>query len=518
MKRTISLSLVLVLIFSMVITALSVSAAEIPFAPVGAENPYAADGATPFDYDGSEILDVPQIRVTTEDGNGTELEKADDYVNAHITIMDTDRSVLEDDCQFKVRGNSTAMTHIKKKPFTFKFAKKKDVLGMGKGKKWALLSNPYDPTLLRNYLTFELARELRIEYTSEQKFVELWVDGSYRGCYCLYEPVQEGKDRVNIDIESNDGKKDFLLEYESGRNEDDVTYLTVDGLRFAASDPDEPSEDQVAYMTEKLTEVFSVCKNGTPEEIAEVIDVDSFVRYYLLNEFVKNMDFGFSSAFYYYKDGKLYAGPPWDYDLSTGNLNPDIGSTSAANANKTDGLIQQNANIYRYFGKKDWFMEKVKDTYSEHAEYFASIGAQGGLLDQYYAANKGVIDRNYTVWRIYQMLNYQKPPFPTYQPNLDYLRNWLYERDQWMADSFGIYDYEYRVGDADGNSNVEINDVTIIQRLLLDMVKDDDGMIALRSSLSGNELSIADATIIQRYLAEMKTPYEVDYLKTVKLR
>ena len=126
-------------------------------------------------YEG-ENLDVPQIRITTENGNGTTLQKEDGYQNATISITDTDGSVLSDSVQFKVRGNTTAMKTVLKKAYTFKFGKKKNVLGMGSGKKWSLIANAFDPTLLRNYTAFELARELGLEYTSNQKFVELFHD------------------------------------------------------------------------------------------------------------------------------------------------------------------------------------------------------------------------------------------------------------------------------------------------------------------------------------------------------
>lgn len=134
----------------------------------------------------------------------------------------------------KVRGNTTALYWVDKKSFTFKFSKKKDVLGMGKGKKWAIVANTFDPTLLRNYLAFETANELEIPYTSNHKFVELWLDGSFRGNYVLFEPVQQGEDRVDIDIKSNNGMKDFLVEYETEtamQNPND-TYFKAANQRF----------------------------------------------------------------------------------------------------------------------------------------------------------------------------------------------------------------------------------------------------------------------------------------------
>ena len=160
----------------------------------------------------AQVPQVPQIHIETENGNGTALEKADGYVQAKISITDPDGSVLEDNVSFKVRGNTTALYWVKKKAYTFKFAKKKELYGMGKGKKWVLLANAFDPTLMRNYLAFDTARELGFAYVPGQKITELWIDGAFRGCYTLMTPVQEGKDRVDINIENG---KDFMVELES---------------------------------------------------------------------------------------------------------------------------------------------------------------------------------------------------------------------------------------------------------------------------------------------------------------
>ena len=67
------------------------------------------------------------------------------------------------------------------------------------------------------------------------------------------------------------------------------------------------------------------------------------------------------------------------------------------------------------------------------------------------------------------------------------------------------------LGDADGDGEISILDVTVIQRVLVDIISDDDGMIALRSAMEdGEELSITDATVIQRYLAWINVYYPVD--------
>lgn len=485
MKRTLALILALTALFSFLC---------IPTAANAAEN-----------------STVPKIEITTDAGNGLSLEKADGYVGAHITITDADGSVTDDAITLKVRGNSTAMEHVTKKSFNFKFAKKTEVLGMGKGKKWAMLANCFDPTLLRNYLAFDLAQELGLPYTSQQRYAELWLDGSYRGCYTVYEPVQEGRDRVDIDIESNDGKKDFLLEYESSRTEADVSYVSAGGLRFAMSDPDEPNDDQLVYVTDILNNIVNTLKNGTEEEIRQVIDVDSFAKFYLLNEYAKTGDFGLSSVFFFYKDDVLYAGPAWDYDLALGNLNGDLNSTAAKQGSRSDGIMQADKNFYRYLTNKDWFQTEIKRVYAQHYDTMENISADGGRLDTLRAENQALFDRNFKTWSVSRWwLNYQKPPLITYDDNYDFLKNWCAERHRWLSDYYGLYRYSYLRGDSDGNGEVNILDATLIQRVLADVQSDDDGIIALRSSLSGDTLDITDATYLQRYIAQMPTPYPIN--------
>ena len=466
----------------------------------------------------SELI-VPQIRITTEEGNGASLQKDDGYVDAVVTITDTDGSVLSDTCSFKVRGNTTAMTFVQKKAYTFKFEKKKDVLGMGKGKKWALLANAFDPTLLRNYMANEFARHLELPYTSEHRIVEVIVDDSYRGCYELYEPIQEGKDRVNIDIESNDGKQDFLIEYEAQRVEEDTTYFTIDGLRFIASDPDEPDDDQLQYIVDTMTQIINTLKNGSREEIEAVIDVPSFSKFYLLNEYLKTFDFDMSSVFFFYQDGKLYAGPAWDYDMSTGNTNADLNSSRAKATAASDGILQNNRNIYKHLCNKSWFMDEVKQVYEENYDYMVSISADGGLLDTWSNSYMELFTRNASVWTWSRWwYNYQKKPLPTYAENMNYLKNWLNERNAWLYDYFDLFSYEFLRGDADGNGAVESIDATCIQRALVGLHVVDDGKIAIRAAMKDNELNITDVTVLQRYLAKMGNPYQLDTVCKVKLR
>lgn len=453
-------------------------------------------------------VSVPKIEINTKNSNGTALQKADGYVNAEIKITDTDNSVLGGSVLFKVRGNSTAMAGIAKKSFTFKFDKKNSVLGMGKGKKWALLANCFDPTLLRNYTAFELAREMGIPYTSEQRIAELWLDGEYRGCYTVYEPVQEGKDRVDIDIESNGGKNDFLVELESTRVEDDVTYITTGGIRFAVSEPEEPDEDQTAYISSVMADIVNTLQNGDERQIRSKIDVDSFAKFYFLNEFIKNQDFGYSSVFFFYKNGKLYAGPPWDYDLSLGNVNGELNSANAKAASVSDGIMQYNKNLYRWLCGKNWFLNEVKLAFLKNYGYIKNISADGGMLDSLRTQYNGVIDRNFQKWSVKKWwLNYQRIPFNTYDENYAFLKQWTAERTAWLSDYYGVNENSYVLGDTNRDFLVTISDVTVAQQVLADLpVASFNGAAA---DVDGNGLNIENITSIQRCIAGFDEPYSI---------
>lgn len=502
---------VAILLSCAVISPYAVETGEQEYLVSGEKSQIVSVGAELDDTSVGELVSsVPVIRITTENGNGTQLLKSDGYVNAQISITDTEGATLSNSVLLKVRGNSTAIDSIPKKAFTFKFDKKTEVLGMGKGKKWALLANCFDPTLLRNYLVFDFAQKMELPYTSEQRFLELWLDGAYRGCYTLYEPVQEGKDRVDIDIESNDGKKDFLLEYEASRKEDDVTYINVGGLRFALSDPEEPDSEQLSYITDVMTDIINTLKAGDETAIRQKIDVDSFAKFYLLNEYAKTADFGLSSVFFFYKDGKLYAGPPWDYDLALGNLNGELNSASAKAASVSDGILQEQKNFYRWLCNKDWFKKEIKRFYYQYYPYIESISADGGLLDTLRDRYADTFAENFKTWRVNRWwLNYQKVPFSTYDENFNFLKSWCAERNAWLTEYYGIIPDATLLGDADHDREITVYDATVILRHLVNipMTLSVDEKAA---DVDGNGIvEVMDATFLQRYLCDMEVRYPV---------
>ena len=130
---------------------------------------------------------VPRMNITL---NGVSLEEINagskdvKYEGNWLDLYEGDEKTLEaSGVRVKGRGNATWEWAPDKKPYKIKFEKKVDLFGLGKAKKWNLLANYMDDSNLRNDTAFYIANMLGMEYAYSGKYVELYVDGEYRGLY-----------------------------------------------------------------------------------------------------------------------------------------------------------------------------------------------------------------------------------------------------------------------------------------------------------------------------------------------
>jgi hypothetical protein len=374
-----------------------------------------------------KTAEVPQVYISTNNEDGNELLKMTGYVSSSVSVVDTDGSVLTASGNIKVRGNSTA--YAEKKPYNIKFDKKQNVFGFGSAKKWALLANAYDPTMMRNNIAQQFAKNVGLDYTSNIKTVEVWIDGFYKGCYDFVESVEVGSTRVDINIEGNN---DFLLEREKNRVEEGVSYVTSDGIRFSVNEPETPTQEQLSYISEKLDNVTDTLKTLDYNAIKDVIDIDSFAKFYVVNEIVRPADFAFSSTRYYYKGGKLYAGPCWDYDISSGN--------TITKGYKS--MPVRDAQFYNYLFQTEEFVTAVKNCLRDNYDYIENIAAKNGLIDTMLKQNGNVYSRNYsdTDWMLEKCYytNHTRIPDSTLEENMAFCKQWFKDRINYIFDYYDV--------------------------------------------------------------------------------
>lgn len=272
----------------------------------------------------------------------------------------------------KGRGNYT-WNKTDKQGFSLKLEKKEDLLGMGKSKKWALVGNTTDPTMLRNTLAYYLGETSGLDYTPEGEVVDFFVNGEYFGAFALTEKIDIDEERVNIkdlenEIEALDPTEKhgsqrtkkvnnkLTIKYYSGvENPEDITggyiieyemsdrykdepcgFAIKQGLStnyYVIKSPEYASEAQVTYIATLVQNMEDAIynKNGkhptTGKPYTDFIDLDSLVRKYWIDEISKNFD-GAKTSHYLYKPAdsqseKLFVGPVWDYDIAFGIRSPE---------------------------------------------------------------------------------------------------------------------------------------------------------------------------------------------------
>lgn len=306
---------------------------------------------------------VASVFIATESGNLDFVHaKKGNEENGFIEIADPlGITVWEGELEIKGRGNST--WEMEKKPYNIKLAKKVDLFGMGKTKKWSLIANHGDASLIRNVLAYEAAERAGMPYTPQFTPVDVYINNDYMGSYLLTTRV--GIDGSSVDIEDLEGntedvnKADLdtyarggdygtfagLLEgtkkwYEIPNDPEDITggyiiemelanryadeasgFVTTRSQPFTMKTPEYASKAQIEYISNYYQKVEDAIYNGASmNELDVLVDVESLAQMYLINEWASNMDASLTSTYFYKPAGdKLYAGPVWDFDIAFGN-------------------------------------------------------------------------------------------------------------------------------------------------------------------------------------------------------
>jgi hypothetical protein len=226
-----------------------------------------------------------------------------------------------------IRGRGNSTWSYSKKPYNIKLNVKKSILGMPKHKRWCLLANYIDRTLMRNAVAFELARMTSMDWTPNGRFVELVLNGEPVGNYYLCEAIRIDKNRVNINemspyaISGEDITGGYILELDSYYDAEwkfKTSYYRMP-VNVKQPDDDEMNSYQHSYIKDYYNKAERELYNGSIEGFAQYVDMNSLIDWYLLNEAIYNPELNHPKSSYMHKDknGKLFMGPAWDHDWET---------------------------------------------------------------------------------------------------------------------------------------------------------------------------------------------------------
>ena len=274
----------------------------------------------------SETNNLPVVYITTP--GQVEIESKEEWLSGtRIKIVLPDGTVDYEGTNDNVRGRGNTTWLYPKKPYAIKLDKKASILGMPKHKRWVLLANWMDRTLLRNHVAFELSRRVGLEYTPRGQFVEVVLNNQNLGNFYLCEQIKIDENRVNIaEMENTDVEGDaitggYLLEIDAYFDEINKFRTPIMNYPVNIKEPDEDvlNQEQFGYIKEYFTTIEEILYENNSEEISDYIDFESFAKWFILFELTGSYEPNNPKSCYMYKDrkDKLKAGPAWDFDWHT---------------------------------------------------------------------------------------------------------------------------------------------------------------------------------------------------------
>ena len=409
---------------------------------------------------------LPIIVVNT---NGQEIPN-EEKITAHMGIIDNgpgEMNYLSDPYNhydgfigIEIRGSST--TWFPKKQFAVETRdsvgenNNVSLFGMPEENDW-IFNAPYtDKSLMRNAIIYKMARDAG-KYASRSHYFELVVDGDYRGLYVMFEKIKRDNNRVNIsklepeEVSGDDITGGYIIKVDKWDGENVGGWYSEPPsdsyggfyYQYHYPKPDEIVYDQQQYIMNYmdnfeqiiLSEDFADQETGYPS----VIDWESFVDFFIMQEITKNVD-GYRLSSFLHKDkdsddGRLVAGPIWDFNLGFGNADYYNGWEPQGWQVEADLPIDDFSIPYWWcvIWSDQSFRWSVQQRWNSLRNNSLSHASVNSLIDSLQSHIGVAAERNFERWPT--LGEYVWPNHyigQTYQDEIDYLRNWITTRMEWI--------------------------------------------------------------------------------------
>ena len=391
---------------------------------------------------------LPLLIINTE--NSVEPDSKEVYINSQIILIDSNgEKKFNEKAGVRLRGHGTSQGA--KKPYKIKFDKKQEIPGIDKKyKKWALLANYYDKSLIRNHLAFEVSRRIGFKYTPRCIFLDVIFNHNFRGNYYICDQVEVKEGRVEItEMEKTDNSYPnitggYLLEFDQRVLLDgDLYFLTNKGLVGEIKYPDEDdiTKEQINYIRQYMNSFEKYTYIGD----FRYFDLDSFYKYFIMQEFCGDVDIVISS-FHIYKernDDKLHFGPVWDYDLAFDN---DARLFPTKNKNEFCYHFGSSAGSLRDFITKiigtQNIMKNINSTWIELQKNKLKLAELKTYIDEETNKIKESANLNTLRWYGSQIGN----GLNDYNGNVQIVINYLETRFEHLSYLINNYNYDSKIG------------------------------------------------------------------------
>lgn len=385
----------------------------------------------------TQLTDVPTLYIETE--NGRSITSKEQYTKCTLTIVDGDSIATYPDTEIRGRGNST-WWNSDKKAYRIKFATKQKLLGrhFANARSWTLLANHGDKTMIRNALTYDLGRFMGMEFCPAARFVDVYLNGTYRGTYQISDQVQAHKRR--IDINEEDG---CILEV-ANENSREEPYITSSVFRIMYNVKN-PKDDAltmqkriaIGQWIEGMERAVKGNDFADPERgYRAYIDEQSLVNWYVGAEITGNIDALYS--IYMWKDAdeqKMHFGPLWDLDIGYDN------SSERSMLREMEAYLglwnRPFEQVLRRIWQDWWFANACADRLNE----LIANGLQQYLLDHIDSLSAAISQsqaQNYRIWPInQQVFSFEKHRYyNNYQAYINDLKDFVRVHIPYLQQAF----------------------------------------------------------------------------------
>ena len=417
-----------------------------------------------------ENLFLPLIEIRS---NGQIVDEP--KVRSTMKITEQGKVTYEGIAGIEIRGASSQMFDKKSYGLETWDDNNEDInvslMGMPEEEDW-VLHGPYsDKSLMRNKLIYDLSSDMG-RYASRTRFVELILNGTYKGVYVFMEKLKRDKGRIDIaklKPEENSGDDltgGYILKIDkiagsnvgSGYNNQNSfasqvppPHTGTGEIRFLYEYPDaedisSAQKNYIKQYVQDFEEALSSNDFKDPEMgYRAYIDVESFIDFFILNEISHNVD-GYRLSTFMHKDknGKLNMGPIWDFNLAFGNADYCGGGntdTWAYRFNERCPGDFWSVPFWWYRLLEDpYFVEKLKTRWFEYRSNILSDPAVLGKISDYKKEMQDVdaIDRNFTQWAILGKWIWPNNFVgTTYEAEQIYVEEWIVDRMSWLDGAIG---------------------------------------------------------------------------------
>lgn len=437
------------------------------------------------DCDGSELcthlplviidtggVEIPGIPIVNADGTEigfTTTAQGESMLSASISVMSSDEHNhhpsddpdLESRILIRARGNSSR--YFDKKGYLIRLTNERgdyhseEMMGMAPHYEWALHGPYLDKSLMRNYMWYNIGGEI-MDYAPNVRFCEVVLNGKYMGLYVMTETITDGES-CRLDLsEPVDGaaQTGYVLRMDAGsdnplKNIDTFSvysYRNLQKIDIQYPRTGDLTEERIDYITQDFSDfeksLYSYDYDTEPYAWWNDADINSFVDYFILNEFTCNYDAGWRSTYIYRDVRGKYKMVIWDFNSACNNYQEDFMSPQR--------FMMQGIPWYRMLTKDEHFIESVISRYRHLRTTYLNEDYLINYTNEVTAYLGPAIDRNFEVWGYafdkFRPLRPRNRNPADHDQALEQLQQFIYERGSWMDESIDVllqYSHESKV-------------------------------------------------------------------------